>query len=314
MILCKNGHPNEDGATYCVVCKVYIDATAQAVAPAPEPPAPEPPAPELPAPAPPAPEPSAPVPPLLSLSATALSVQAGGEVSCELRIQNPGQTGDAYVLEPAGQAASWASVQPSMLSIAPGTAGTARLTFRPDASAPTGALPFEVRVRATQLPAQPVSAQGVLEIASPAPQDALSAGLSPQVSRGRTSADHTLSLANSLGVPVSATVSASDPDGFLAFDVEPPTLSLPPGAVSSVNVGLRARKRMFFRKEKPHPFQVLVVPEGGSPVSLGGTFVQERYVPLILMPVAGLFLVILAIAGLLVLLVAFLILKYVVFN
>ena len=24
MILCKNGHPNPEGSTYCSVCKVYI--------------------------------------------------------------------------------------------------------------------------------------------------------------------------------------------------------------------------------------------------------------------------------------------------
>jgi hypothetical protein len=41
MILCRNGHPNEDGATYCAVCKVYIDSTAQAVVTAPEPPTPQ---------------------------------------------------------------------------------------------------------------------------------------------------------------------------------------------------------------------------------------------------------------------------------
>ena len=31
MIRCKNGHLNPDGATYCSVCKVYIDSSAQAV-------------------------------------------------------------------------------------------------------------------------------------------------------------------------------------------------------------------------------------------------------------------------------------------
>jgi hypothetical protein len=60
MVLCSNGHPNPEGATYCSVCHMYIEATAPRVTP--EPPLPEPAAPEPAPPEPPAPEPLPPEP------------------------------------------------------------------------------------------------------------------------------------------------------------------------------------------------------------------------------------------------------------
>ena len=314
MILCKNGHPNEDGATYCAVCKVYIDSTAQPAPPAPTPP---PPVPAPPAPAPPAPAPPAAPPaalPVVAVAPSSLSVGAGGEISCELRLQNAGAAADDYVFEIAGQAAGFATLDPAGLSLAPGTAGTARVTFRPAGTAPAAALPFQVVVHSRQLAGQSVSAEGMLIVAAPVSVPTLSAELNPRTSRGRTSAEHVVSLANPGSGPAAVTLSASDRDGFLAFEIEPPRLVLAPGAVGSAEVRLRGRKRSLFRGERSRPFQLLVAPEGKPSFTLDGTFVQQRYVPLILMPFASLLLVILVIAALLVILVAFLLIKYVVLR
>lgn len=166
MILCKNGHPNPDGATYCQVCKVYIDAAIAPVVPEPEPAPPEPP--PQPPPAPPAPPAPAAARPNVFLSQSVVTVAPGGAVTCEIRIENPGETPDAYRVELAGPAAALASLAPERLELEPGAGGAADVTFWSDAAASAGNLPFEVRVHSAALPGQPVSARGVLEIASSA--------------------------------------------------------------------------------------------------------------------------------------------------
>ena len=80
MVLCRNGHPNPTGATYCSVCQVYIDADAPPVPAEPAPPeptAPEPPPPEAPAPEPPEPPPPLPAafPPSFPVRATRAKIR-----------------------------------------------------------------------------------------------------------------------------------------------------------------------------------------------------------------------------------------------
>src|SRR4029453_16609940 len=166
MVLCRNGHENPDGATYCSVCKVYIDASAP---PAPEPPPPEPEPPPAPA-RPPEPEPPPPLPappprqaeaPMVTLSQAELSVIAGDRVPAAIEIANPGEVDDEYVVEVHGEAAQWTSVEPAQLALAAGAAATVQLWFQPVASASPGAVvPFEVSVRSRQLPVQKVVLTG----------------------------------------------------------------------------------------------------------------------------------------------------------
>jgi Domain of unknown function (DUF4234) len=153
MILCKNGHANPDGTTYCSVCKIYIDA-ATAPPARPPPPPPEPP----------------PAAPVLTLSQATLSVTAGSEVQGEVQIENPGGVGDDYVVEVGGEARPWASVEPWTVSVPAGETGAARVIFRPVDTSPGGSVPFEVKVTAKTLPAAPVVVAGRVEVAPrPAP-------------------------------------------------------------------------------------------------------------------------------------------------
>ena len=166
MVLCKNGHPNPEGATYCSVCHVYIDLSAPTVPeppPDPEPPPPKPPPPE------PEPEPPPPLPraeePMVTLSAAYLTVTAGSRISAEIDIANTGEVDDEYVIEVQGAAAPWTSVEPWKLALSPGAADTAQLIFNPVSSAAPGtAVPFELRVTSRQLPDQPVVLAGSVEV------------------------------------------------------------------------------------------------------------------------------------------------------
>ena len=289
MILCKNGHENPDGSTYCRVCRAYIDTTVKPVEPEPVVPSPDP-----------QPKPP-PAQPLVALSQTSPTVTAGGSASLELRVQNPGAAAEEYILEVGGTVGTWSTVEPFSLSLAPGASGASLVTFRPDSSTPAGAMPFEITVSSQSPGGARVSVQGVLGIAAISAAPALAGALSPSEARGRTSAEHTLTLANHTDMPVTATLSAGDPEGFLAFDVDPTTVTVGPAGEIAARVRVRARKRSFLRRERRRHFQLLVVPEATSSFAVEGVFVQQRYVPLLLMPLAGVMLLVVVFASLVVL-------------
>ena len=158
MILCKNGHTNPDGATYCSVCQTYISSTENLAETPPAPPQP---------PLVPPPEPKA-AQPVLSLSHVSLTVVLGERVTCDVRLHNPGTVRDEYTVEVSGEAADWAVVDPWLVALEPGATGTAVLTFMPSPSTtPRDSVPFEVRAASRQLVDQPASVQGVLEITAP---------------------------------------------------------------------------------------------------------------------------------------------------
>ena len=146
MILCKNGHQNPDGATTCAVCG--IDITPMPVKP------------PLPSPA----------PPLVTLSETSLRTAVDNEVASQIRIDNVGGVTDEFEITLLGEAAAFGSVEPSSLAIEPAASGVAQVTFRPPASA-SGALAFEARVTSQQLPAEPVSTLGLVEITAPSEEE-----------------------------------------------------------------------------------------------------------------------------------------------
>ena len=177
-VLCKNGHPNPEGATYCSVCHVYIDAAAAPEPPPPPPPPPEPeppppppepeppppepeppppePEPPPPEPEPPPPEPEPPPPevppppppepvpppqveaPMVTLAGAALSAPVGGRVSAVVELANVGQVDDEYGVEINGPSALHAFADPGRLALAAGAVGSVRLAFGPIDSTAAG--------------------------------------------------------------------------------------------------------------------------------------------------------------------------------
>jgi hypothetical protein len=270
MILCRNGHENPDGATYCAVCRVYIDASAAPVVP----------------PTPVVPPPPVPVRPLVTLADAVVAVGAGDSATTDVLVQSTSDAVAEYVLEVEGHAAGWARIEPWTISLQPRATLTARLTLSPPPDV-TGAYAFEVKVSSKLELGSFAVASGVLEVAPETPPQAFRAELQPPASEGRTSGQHVIALQNATDRQLAATFSASDPDGFLAFDIDPPSVSVPPASIATARLRVRARKRSFLRGARQRPFQVLVVPEGAAPSAVGGVFVQRRYVPLLLVPVAG---------------------------
>src|SRR3954466_753590 len=101
-----------------------------------------------------------------SLDSTSLSLHPGSEAVVPLQIRNNGQVVGGYEISVIGVPSTWATVEPAELSLYPGTATTATVTFRPPRSArtPAGAQAFGVIVQSTEHPELTVVPEGVIEV------------------------------------------------------------------------------------------------------------------------------------------------------
>ena len=72
---------------------------------------------------------------------------------------------------------------------------------------------------------------------------------------------------------------ASDADRQLKFDVNPPAVVVEPGMAGFAKVKVSPVKRFWRGQPKTRPFQLFVTPEGGLPISLDGTMLQESILP-----------------------------------
>jgi len=230
-----------------------------------------------------------------SLSKTVLSVDPGGEVLIEVKIRNTGSVVDQFRCEVLGPAASMASLEPESLSLFPGAEGTVFvvLSVPRSATVASGEVPFAIRVTSSEDPEGSVVEEGVLTIGTFVD---VFAELVPRTSRGRRSGRHQLALDNHGNSRVNAVLGATDPNGLLLFRFAPPALAGDPGTASFSTLVVRPRKTFLFGPPQTRPFEVLVEPQGQSPITVPGAMLQEARLPSWL-PKAALGLVALALLG-----------------
>jgi hypothetical protein len=207
-----------------------------------------------------------------------LEAAPGAMAVCDLRVRNVGDLVEAYRIEVVGDTAPWATIEPDLLSLYPGSEGTVRLTFAPPRSAtvPAGPFPYGVRVTPTERPEQAVVPEGVVQIL---PFQDTTAELSPRTSRGRGGAKHEIAVDNRGNIPLRVGVSGTDPDGRLKFTARPAALTVLPGEAAFSSLRVKPRRRRWRGQPVTMPFQAAVVPEGAAPVPLDGTFLQEALLP-----------------------------------
>jgi hypothetical protein len=215
-----------------------------------------------------------------------LGVEPGGETACEVQVRNAGSVVDQFTVDVVGFARDWAVIEPPTINLFPGAEATARVVFRPPRSSEVqaGPVPFGVRVLSREDPRGSVVEEGVVEVA---PFADLKVELVPSRSRGRRSARHQLAIDNNGNRPVSAEVVAVDPENQLQIKVDPPTLQAEPGTTTLVKTRVKPNKRFLKGAPQTHPFQLLVVPDGGDAASADGVMTQEQLLPKWLLPVAA---------------------------
>ncbi len=195
-----------------------------------------------------------------------------------VRLRNSGTVVDQFTLDVVGDAAAWATVDPPTVSLFPGAEGATTLTFTAPRSPAVraGRVPFGLRVQSKEDPAGSTVEEGSVEVA---PFTDVTAELVPRTSRGSTGATHDLAVDNRGNVPLSAEISAIDPDRLLGFDLRPPVVNAEPGVAAFSKIRVAPQKRFWRGASVSRPFNVQVALPTGEPLSLDGSLLQTPLLP-----------------------------------
>jgi hypothetical protein len=214
----------------------------------------------------------------VTLTAPSIGVVPGGEATLELRLRNTGTVVDEFALSILGDAAGWTSVEPPTISLFPGAEETARIIFRPPRSpqVPAGPMPFGLHATSQEDAAGSTVEEGTVEIG---PFLEPFAELIPRTSRGSRSATHDLAVDNRGNIRLNAEIEAADADRLLGFDVKPPGMVVEPGMAGFAKVRVKPANLFWRGTPKTRPFQLVVRPDEGPPVTLDGALLQEAVLP-----------------------------------
>jgi hypothetical protein len=214
----------------------------------------------------------------VTLGASVVQVEPGGEAALDVRLRNAGSVVDEFSIDVLGDAATWAAAEPPTISLFPGAEETVRIVFRPprSASIAAGPLPFGVRAQSREDPEGTAVEEGVVEVLNFYEPFA---ELVPRTSRGSRGASHDVALDNRGNTRLSAELEALDDDRLLSFDVDPPEVVVEPGMAGFATLKVKPTKRFWRGMPKTRPFHLYVRPEGTMPITLDGAMLQEAMLP-----------------------------------
>lgn len=227
-----------------------------------------------------------------------LTAMPGDTTSCDIQVRNTGQVVDQYALGLLGSVQEWATVEPPVLNLYPGEAGTARITFSPPRSpkVPAGIVPFGLRIASREDPHGSRVEEGQVEIL---PFEDVRAELVPHVSSGRRSARFDVAVDNLGNYPMDVELFAEDVNDQLRFRLTRQLATVGPGTTQLIRFQARPRKGFLRGQDKSHPFVLVVAPRQAEPVNADGAMVQQPLLPRWLLPaLAALLAVILVLVAL----------------
>ncbi|HET9851609.1 MAG TPA: hypothetical protein VFP56_03770, partial [Candidatus Limnocylindrales bacterium] len=215
---------------------------------------------------------------VVELDPRSIAATPGAPAVVAVRLRNTGTVVDQFTLDVVGDAAAWATIDPPSVSLFPGAEGSTTLSFTPPRSPAVraGRVPFGLRVQSKEDPAGSTVEEGSVEVA---PFTEVTAELVPRTSRGSTGATHDLAVDNRGNVPLSAAISAIDPDRLLGFDLRPPVINADPGVAAFSKIRVSPQKRFWRGAAVTRPFNVQVALPGGEPQSLDGSLLQTALLP-----------------------------------
>ena len=214
----------------------------------------------------------------VTLVTPAVAVEPGQSVSITVKVRNTGSVVDEFALDVLGDAAAWAAVEPPTVNLFPGAEAEAKAVFRPPraAATPSGLVPFGLRARSREDPAGSAVEEGSVTVGAFMDPHA---ELVPRTSRGSGSGSHDVAVDNRGNTRLSAEIEATDADQQLKFDVKPPAVVVEPGMAGFAKVKVMPARKFWRGQPKTRPFQLFIKPEGGLPITLDGTLLQESVLP-----------------------------------
>ncbi|MGP3690567.1 hypothetical protein ACTVZO_38730 [Streptomyces sp. IBSNAI002] len=215
---------------------------------------------------------------IASLDERDVSVEAGESVTCSVRLHNTGHTVDTFTLDVLGEAADWASVQPSSVNVFPGDDAVAVLTFAPPRSAevPCGKKAFALRVMAQEDTDGSVIEEGSVEVGGYAD---LAAEIVPRTARGARRARTKLAVDNYGNGPVTVQFTGKDESGDVDFVFKPVQTVVEGGTTQLIPVRMRMRKRFLTGQPKTLPVEISLTASDGSKLDAAGVVIQPPMLP-----------------------------------
>jgi hypothetical protein len=215
---------------------------------------------------------------LATIEPSTLSVDAGAETSLVVRVRNRGTIVDQFDIHVVGPTAGWAVVDPPSLRLFPDKEGEARVTFRPPRAPEPNAdtYPFGVAVRAAADPTAATVEEGHIVVA---PFVQLASSVVPQTSRGSMSGTHDVTVKNIGNAVAEVTVSASDPDRLLGFEVTPQRAGLRPGGTAVVRTKVKPKSTFFMGGSKRVPFSIQIDEPNAGSYQVPATLEQRPLIP-----------------------------------
>jgi hypothetical protein len=215
----------------------------------------------------------------VTLSPTALEVNAGESVELTATIHNRSQVVDQFTIALEGLAPSWYDFSVASVSLFPGDKDQIKVTIHPPKTAETkaGSYPFTVRAISGADPEQSTVAEASVEVRTFA---GLSADMSPTRIVGQ-SGTYIITLNNQGNADATQSFEASDPEEGLNYTFKPEEVTVPAGGSATVELVAKLKKKPKIDGEKEYPFQVVVKPSGADKFSpeaktLNGQLVYER--------------------------------------
>jgi hypothetical protein len=212
------------------------------------------------------------------LTAPALSVQPGSEVTTVLTVRNTGSVVDHFHIQVLGDAARWATATPETLPLFPDAEGQVIISFKPArvSAARAGATPFAVKVTSEVDPSDTGVEEGTIEIGT---FTELTGELVPLISHGSRTGRHQIACDNRGNTPLTLAFGGVDPEEALRFQFSPATIVADPGTATFVTLRAHPRKRFLTGPPKTHRFQTIIQPREAPPVSVDGSMVQTPILP-----------------------------------
>jgi uncharacterized repeat protein (TIGR01451 family) len=215
----------------------------------------------------------------VTLSPTALEVNAGESVELTATIHNRSQVVDQFTIALEGLAPTWYGFSVASVSLFPGDKDQIKVTIHPPKTAETkaGSYPFTVRAISGADQEQSTGAEASVEVRTFA---GLAVDMSPTRLVGQ-SGTYVITLNNQGNADATQNFEASDPEEGLNYNFKPEEVTVPAGGSATVELVAKLKKKPKIDGEKEYPFQVVVKPSGADKFSpeaktLNGQLVYER--------------------------------------
>jgi hypothetical protein len=213
------------------------------------------------------------MPAVVSLLTPLVTVEPGTESVAELRIRNTGGSVDQFACNLVGEAGAWARCEPPVVSLFPNAEETVRVVFAPPRSAAisAGTIAFGVRVTSKEDAAFSQVEEGTVQVGG---FSAVGLRVVPRTSEGKRLADHRVELTNTGNAPVTASITALDPDDILVFKITPSTIEVPAGGTAVAKLALVSREHAKGGLKR-RPFNV-TVEVGGAPAATTDAAFEQK--------------------------------------